>query len=81
MDRLDVSLLTGSSRPDPAADARASDPERALWAEFAESETADSFCRSWLALQCRMIPGVSSGVLLLDTGNRILDLFYLDENE
>ena len=70
MDRLDVSLLTGSSRPDPAADARASDPERALWAEFAESETADSFCRSWLALQCRMIPGVSSGVLLLGTPDR-----------
>src|SRR2546422_4727783 len=56
MDRLDVSLRT-----DPSA---ASDTARALWSEFAEAASAESFCRSWLALQCRMISGVSGGLLL-----------------
>jgi hypothetical protein len=70
MEHLDVSLRTDAPRRDPTPDARASDPDRTLWAEFAESETADAFCRSWLALQCRMIPGVSSGVLLLGTPDR-----------
>ncbi len=62
MDRLDVSLRT-----DPSA---ASDTVRALWSEFAEAASAESFCRSWLALQCRMISGVSGGLLLLGTPDR-----------
>jgi multidrug resistance efflux pump len=70
MDHIDVSLRADPPRREPVADARGSDPDRALWAEFAESETAEAFCRSWLALQCRMIVGVTSGVLLLGAPDR-----------
>src|SRR5438093_11488610 len=71
MDRLDVPLRTEPQRRDPSEDPRApSDPERALWSEFAEAQTAESFCRSWLALQCRMISGVSGGLLLLGAPDR-----------
>src|SRR5262245_10207433 len=37
----------------------------ALWREFGSANSQESFCRTWLALQCLMIPGVSGGVVLL----------------
>jgi hypothetical protein len=42
-----------------------------LWRRFAEATTSKAFCESWLSLQCRMLPGIRSALLLLgipDTG-------------
>ena len=39
--------------------------ERALWAQFIEAGSTDSFCQSWLAIQCRMIHGVIGGLVLM----------------
>ena len=47
-----------------------SDPERALWARFAESRSSEDFYRTWLALQCQMIPGVSGGLIVLGSPDR-----------
>jgi multidrug resistance efflux pump len=33
------------------------------WQQFARATTVESFCRGWLGLQCRQIPGVTAGVL------------------
>ncbi|MBW2102869.1 MAG: efflux RND transporter periplasmic adaptor subunit [Deltaproteobacteria bacterium] len=41
------------------------DAERALWTQFAEAATVEGFCRSWLALQCRMIEGTAGALVLL----------------
>jgi RND family efflux transporter MFP subunit len=38
--------------------------DEALWREFAEAATSEAFYRVWLALQCRMVPGVGSGVVV-----------------
>lgn len=50
-------------QPDAAQDA-------SLWTSFAEATTVETFCRSWLALQCRMIDGVRAGVVLLGPVDR-----------
>ena len=62
-----MSIRTDPPRRDPP-DARDPEPDRALWTALAESQTAEAFYRSWLALQCRMIPGVTSGLLVLKGG-------------
>ena len=41
----------------------------ALWRQHAEAQTPEEFHRSWLALQCSMIPGAERGVLLLGAPN------------
>jgi hypothetical protein len=41
------------------------DPDARLWAAFATAGTTDAVCRSWLALQCRSLPGVSGAMVLL----------------
>jgi GAF domain-containing protein len=41
------------------------DKVSASWTEFTAAADDDTFCRAWLALQCTMITGVSSGLLLL----------------
>lgn len=41
------------------------DPDARLWAAFATAGSTDALCRSWLALQCRSLPGVSGAMLLL----------------
>lgn len=38
-----------------------------LWTEFAQADTVEAFCRSWLAIQCRQIEGVKGGVVLART--------------
>src|SRR5262245_52389833 len=38
---------------------------QALWQQFAAADTPESYCQSWLALQCSLIPGVSTGVVML----------------
>jgi multidrug resistance efflux pump len=40
--------------------------DEALWRQLAEARTADQLCQAWLALQCRMIGGVSAGLVLLE---------------
>lgn len=35
-----------------------------LWREFAQAATPQQFYRSWLAIQCRMIPGTEAAVVL-----------------
>lgn len=42
--------------------------EAALWAVLAGASGAEEFCQSWLAIQCRLIPGVAGGVVLLQAG-------------
>lgn len=44
--------------------------EHRLWAAFAEAATVESFCQTWLALQCGMIGGVRAGVVLLGPPDR-----------
>jgi RND family efflux transporter MFP subunit len=39
--------------------------ESALWAGIAGSSDAQVFTQSWLAIQCRLIPGVVGGLVLL----------------
>ena len=41
------------------------DPDARLWAAFATAGSTEAMCRSWLALQCRSLPGVSGAMLLL----------------
>jgi multidrug resistance efflux pump len=41
------------------------DPDARLWAAFATAGSTEALCRSWLALQCRNLPGVSGAMLLL----------------
>ncbi len=39
--------------------------DQALWLRFAEADTAEEFCHSWLALQCAMIHKAHRGVVVL----------------
>jgi hypothetical protein len=39
--------------------------EAALWAVLAGANDAREYCQSWLAIQCRLIPAVVGGVVLL----------------
>src|SRR3990172_9609298 len=57
MDRLDLRKDPSLAEPVDAAEGHVADPDRALWAQFAEAATAEALCQSWLALQCRMIGG------------------------
>jgi biotin carboxyl carrier protein len=41
--------------------------ESALWAVLAGATGAQEFCQSWLAIQCRIIPGIAGGVVLLQS--------------
>ena len=51
--------------PDGSAAQRGSDPDYLFWSRFAEAKTPKAFCQSWLPLQCRMLPGVKSAMVLL----------------
>jgi len=55
---------TGGTARSVAAQ-RASDHARSEWGRFAEADTVDAFCRSWLAIQCRVIPDIKGGLVLL----------------
>ena len=44
---------------------QALESEHLLWAQFAEADSVEGFCGSWLAILCRMIGGVSGGMVLL----------------
>jgi multidrug resistance efflux pump len=53
-----ISATVRGTGPQPA-------DEAALWAGFAGAQSAGAFCESWLALQCRELPGAINGLLLL----------------
>ena len=68
MDHSTLDTRDEQSRPESGAavaDRQGADPDRALWGQFAEASSAEAFCRSWLALQCRLIGGVRGGLVLL----------------
>lgn len=44
--------------------------EHVLWTAFAEASTVEAFCRSWLALQCRMMSAVRAGIVLVGPADR-----------
>ncbi|MBI4241068.1 MAG: HlyD family efflux transporter periplasmic adaptor subunit [Candidatus Rokubacteria bacterium] len=73
MDHLDLDQRTTLGKPGTgysAVDQQPPDGDRGLWAAFAEAATTEAFCQSWLALQCRMIDGVSGGLVLLGPPDR-----------
>ena len=37
---------------------------QALWQQLVTADTPESYCQSWLALQCGLISGVSTGVVM-----------------
>src|SRR5262245_49403177 len=39
--------------------------DQALWQQFAAAKTPESYCQSWLALQCGMLSGIEAGVVML----------------
>jgi multidrug resistance efflux pump len=45
------------------------DADDLLWRQFDEATGPEAFARMWLTLQCRMIAGVASGVLVLKTAD------------
>jgi len=47
-----------------AISASVPDREGTAWREFVAARTPEEFYRSWLALQCQMIPGVRSGLVV-----------------
>lgn len=49
-----VAMLTQADAP----------TDHALWSAFAEAATVEAFCKSWLALQCRIMSGVRAGMVL-----------------
>jgi hypothetical protein len=44
-------------------DPEESTSDSALWREFADAASSEAFYRGWLAIQCRMNPGVGIGVI------------------
>jgi hypothetical protein len=53
-------------RISPGAESRPRGQMRqTLWQQFAAADTPESYCQSWLALQCGLISGVSTGVVML----------------
>jgi len=73
MESPDVGSPIGPPHPEqtsPPATPQIVDGDADLWTQFAQAATVEAFCRSWLALQCRMIPGVAGGLVLLGPPDR-----------
>jgi len=51
-------------------DSQGSDFDQDLWRQFAEAATPKSFCQSWLSLQCSLLKGVRSALVLLGDPDR-----------
>ncbi len=54
-----------SAGPGAAALLYESGHDAQLWAVLAGTDDAQRFCQSWLAIQCRLIPAVEGGLVLL----------------
>ncbi len=53
-----------------SADSHGLDPDQDLWRQFAEATNLKAFCQGWLSLQCYMLKGIRSGLVLLGTPDR-----------
>ncbi|HTU01996.1 MAG TPA: HlyD family efflux transporter periplasmic adaptor subunit [Candidatus Sulfotelmatobacter sp.] len=70
---MELSSTDAASNPDPSRPRPAAPPgaprtapvDAGLWRQFSEVATPERFYRHWLALQCRMLRGVSTAVLVL----------------
>jgi hypothetical protein len=62
---LDECASGGITRTAPPARPASGSQASALWAGLASSGDAQVFTQSWLAIQCRLIPGVVGGLVLL----------------
>jgi len=51
-------------------DSQGSDFDQDLWRQFAEAATPKSFSQSWLSLQCSLLKGIRSALVLLGTPDR-----------
>ena len=63
-----MSAAFGSSGPGMVSGAQspaAAQQDSALWAVLASANDSREYCQSWLAIQCRLIPAVVGGVVLL----------------
>lgn len=68
-----------SGKPKPG---RVSFLDQALWKQFAEAETPEDYLPAWLALQCRLISGGVSAVVVLgepDSGSFAPAAFWPEE--
>jgi len=70
MVRMPSSLGEGPFSSFGAADSQRSDPDQALWLDFARATTPDTYCQSWLSLQCRLLGGVRCALVLLGPADR-----------
>ena len=61
------SVASGIFRTDGpgASDAAARQGYEQAWQEFAQQQSVEDFCGSWLVIQCHAIGGVSDGVVVL----------------
>ena len=57
--------LAGSDRAGGRQSGQVSFLDQALWKQFSEAKTQGAFVQAWLALQCRLVPGVTCGVVVL----------------
>lgn len=52
------------------ANSQSGGQEQDLWRQFAEATTLKAFCQSWLSLQCHMLKGIRSALVLLGSPDR-----------
>jgi multidrug resistance efflux pump len=74
--------LQGADAPEQRASGQVSFLDQALWKQFNEAGTPEAYLRSWLALQCRLVPGATCGVVVLgepDQGPFAPAAFWPDE--
>ncbi len=55
----------GAGRQDARPAGQVSFLDQALWKQFNEAANQEAFVQAWIALQCRLIPGAASGVVVL----------------
>lgn len=56
-----------TNKPHAVGEAVVTYLEPALWRQLSDAESDADFCFAWLQLQCRMIQGVHSGVVFLES--------------
>jgi RND family efflux transporter MFP subunit len=67
---LNTTQAHGGSDPPRPAPAQGGGRDQELWRRFAEAATPRAFHESWLALQCRMVPGARCALVLLGPADR-----------
>lgn len=65
METAGINQQESHNLDDGVSSARVLEAERQVWARFAEANNVEEFCQNWLAIQCRLISGVSGGMVLL----------------